>query len=57
MPSSDGHETIMTKPKKKEEKKQAPHWMDCNCVCHGFHDNTGLSCPHCHPEKYPNYKI
>lgn len=33
-----------------EKKVVTPHWMDCNCVCHGFHDNDALTCPHCHPE-------
>lgn len=40
-----------------EQTKQAPHWMDCNCTCHGFHDNTGLGCPHCMPKKYPDYEV
>lgn len=48
-----GEEFYKTHP---EAKKQAPHWMDCNCVCHGFGaENEANSCPHCQPEKYPNY--
>jgi len=42
------------KPTTTEEKKAAPHWMDCNCECHGFGD-VNDSCPHCKPDKYPTY--
>lgn len=39
------------------KKKKAPSWLDCNCKCHEFHDNTGETCPHCSPDKYPEYEI
>lgn len=39
-----------------EELKKAPHWTECNCICHGFHDSTGVTCPHCHPEDHPGYR-
>jgi hypothetical protein len=43
------------------EKKKAPHWMDCNCKCHGDWggdpDEIGVACPHCKPELFPNYVV
>lgn len=40
------------------QKKEAPHWMDCNCECHGFNeDGEDENCPHCMPELYPDYVV
>src|SRR3990167_8206601 len=38
--------------------KKAPHWMDCNCECHGFYGhNEANSCPHCKPKEHPDYVV
>lgn len=42
-------------------KKKAPHWMNCECKCHGDwgegYEDSANSCPHCQPEKYPDYEV
>lgn len=45
----------------KNMKKKAPHWMNCECKCHGDwgegYEDSANSCPHCQPEKYPDYEV
>jgi len=50
--------TTDTKEGVAPQKKEAPHWMDCNCECHGFNeDGEDENCPHCMPELYPDYVV
>lgn len=49
------NQAMMTQSTK---KKKAPHWMDCNCQCHGFMaEDEAPACPHCKPKLFPDYEI
>ncbi len=48
---------LLPRKRRMKENKVAPNWMDCNCQCHGFYDNTALDCPHCRPDRYKDWTV